>query len=158
MDLEYLQSLHRNHEEWFEGSMRAAKSDDDVPNEIRDCVLHLNAPTTHSAIRNLPILVLDYDVEIDFETEEASEHREYLTKQVKSFYSYVKDFHVKREGGGFSSDVDNDNVLLKGGENEPSSYYPPILNWDSKETKVMMSVFASEAKRRGYDTDGVIRR
>ena len=138
--LEYLQQLHRNHEEWFEGTTKASS---EVPVEIRDSVLHLTSPSTHSAIRNLPILVLDCDVEIDFETSESSEHRKRLTEQLEAYFSYVKSFHVERESNK---------------EETVRSYYPPILNWDSKETQVMMSVFASEAKRRGYDTDSVVRR
>ena len=142
VSLEYLQQLHRNHEEWFEGTTKASS---DVPIELQDSVLHLTSPTTHSAIRNLPILVLDCDVEIDFETSESSEHRKRLTEQLEAYFSYVKSFHVKRES---EQDIDENS----------RPYYPPILNWDSKETQVMMSVFASEAKRRGYDTDGVVRR
>lgn len=142
VSLEYLQQLHRNHEEWFQGLTKA----DDVPIEIRDSVLHLSSPMTHSAIRNLPVLVLDCDVEIDFETLESSEHRKYLTEQLEAYFSYVKDFHVNRDLNTSTANTDD------------TGYYPPILNWDSKETQVMMSVFASEAKRRGYDTDSVIRR
>ena len=120
--LEYLQQLHRNHEEWFEGTTKASS---EVPVEIRDSVLHLTSPSTHSAIRNLPILVLDCDVEIDFETSESSEHR-------------------KRNS---SRRIFRTSNLFIWNESQTRKKVIPtaMLNWDSGNA-IMMSVFASEAK------------
>lgn len=162
VSLEYLEQLHGNHERWLmppsdngSQSCRRAplpslttKSAITVPEEIRGSVRFVDGAHTHAAIHRLPVLVLDCDEDIDFDSSN-DPHSDRLTEQVAAYFEYVRrlndELELRQRNDDDAAVVDSDSASVY-----RQDILPPILSPDSKETKTMMAIYKAEAERRGH--------
>eukprot|EP00940_MAST-03C_sp_MAST-3C-sp2_P000181 g181.t1 len=165
--LEYLQQLHDNHERWLMPSPSDAFDNTSkftsvaVPDVIRGCVRFVDEPHAHSAIQRLPTLMLDADAHIALEAECGDDEAEEnltdvrglrVVEQVEAFLQYVRDIDASGDRASSAERCEDASRLRR------QDALPPIMDPNSDETKVMMSIFAAEAIRRGYNISGFARR